>query len=189
MPEAEIPWDELHPNTRRLLSRRGFLTTAGTGAAATFLGFTLIGCSSTSNTASTDTTASPSTSAKATTGTAGADTLYTKLGGGPALTAVVGTFLGNVAADTRINSFFKTTNIPNLQTQLVNQIGQATGGPERYTGRDMKTVHANLGISVADFNALVEDLSKALDQYKVPSDLQMQLLGLLAPMQSEIVTK
>jgi hemoglobin len=71
---------------------------------------------------------------------------------------------------------------------LVNQIGQATGGPEKYTGRDMKTAHAGMMITKAHFDALVEDLVKALDQFKVPEREKNELLGLLGPMEKDIVT-
>ena len=115
--------------------------------------------------------------------------LYTRLGGEPAVKAVVDQFVANVAADARINKFFANTNLDHLKEQLVNQIGQATGGPQKYTGRDMKSLHAGMGIAEADFNALVEDLVKALDQFKVGEAEKNQLLAILGPMKSDIVTK
>src|SRR5438552_17833306 len=65
--------------------------------------------------------------------------LYDRLGGQPAVTAVVDDFVGNVAADNRINGFFARTDIPRLKKNLVDQICQGTGGPCMYTGRDMRT--------------------------------------------------
>jgi hemoglobin len=70
--------------------------------------------------------------------------LYERLGGQPAVVAVVDEFVGNVAKDKRINGFFAHTDITNLKTKLVEQICAATGGPCTYTGRDMKTAHAGL---------------------------------------------
>jgi len=64
--------------------------------------------------------------------------LYDRLGGKPAITAVVDDFIGNVAGDTRINKRFATADIPRLKTMLVNQICQASGGPCTYTGASMK---------------------------------------------------
>jgi hemoglobin len=51
----------------------------------------------------------------------------------------------------------------------------------------MKTTHAGMKISNADFGALVEDLTSALDTFKVPASEKGELLGLLAPMKKEIV--
>src|SRR5215470_14400065 len=94
--------------------------------------------------------------------------LYQRLGGKEAITAVVDDFVGNVAADNRINKFFARADVPRLKKLLVEQICSASGGPCAYTGRDMKTVHAGMGVNDADFNALVEDLVKSLDKFKVP---------------------
>ena len=120
---------------------------------------------------------------------AGGKTLYERLGGGTALTAVVDDFLANVQADTRINHFFLDADMGKIKTGLVNLIGQATGGPENYTGRDMKTTHAGLGISEADFNALLEDLSRSLDKFRVGDKEKGELLGLLGAMKGDIVEK
>ncbi len=115
--------------------------------------------------------------------------LYDRLGGKEAITAVVDTFVGNVAGDKRINGFFASTNIPTLKMHLVNQICEASGGPCTYTGRTMKQTHAGMGITDAAFNALVEDLVKALDHHKVGNKEQDELLGVLGPMKRDIVEK
>ena len=117
--------------------------------------------------------------------------LYDRLGGKPAITAVVDDFVARVAADGRINGFFATTaanpqRLSAFKMQLVNQICEASGGPCAYTGRDMKTAHRGLGVSNADFNALVEDLVSTLDKFKVGKTEKDQLLGALGPMKTEI---
>ena len=114
--------------------------------------------------------------------------LYDRLGGKPAITAVVDDFVGNVAADSRINGFFATTDIPRLKRLLVEQICAGSGGPCTYGGRDMRTAHSGMGVNDAHFNALVEDLVKTLDKFKVPEREKGELLGLLAPMKRDIVT-
>ena len=113
--------------------------------------------------------------------------LYDRLGGQPAVTAVVDDFVGNVAADNRINGFFARTDIPRLKKNLVDQICQGTGGPCTYTGRDMRTAHKGMNITDAQFNALVEDLVKTLDKFKVPEKEKGELLGVLGPMKPQIV--
>lgn len=114
--------------------------------------------------------------------------LYDRLGGKPAITAVVDDFVGNVAADKRINGFFARTDIPRLKRLLVEQICAGTGGPCTYTGRDMKTSHAGMGVGDTHFNALVEDLIKTLDKFKVPQREKDELLGILGPMKGDIVS-
>jgi hemoglobin len=113
--------------------------------------------------------------------------LYERLGGKPAITAVVDDFVGNVAADTRINGRFAGTNIPRLKTMLVDQICEASGGPCKYTGRNMRDAHAGMKITDAEFGALVEDLVKSLDKFKVPAREKNELLGALGGMKPQIV--
>jgi hemoglobin len=115
--------------------------------------------------------------------------LYDRLGGKPAITAVVDDFTARVVADRRINRFFANTDVPSFKAKLVDQICEASGGPCKYTGKDMKTAHAGMGITDADFNALVEDLVATLDKFKVPEKEKSELLGALAPMKKDIVTR
>ena len=115
--------------------------------------------------------------------------LYERLGGKPAITAVVDDFIGNVGGDTRINKRFAGTNIPRLKTMLGNQICEASGGPCKYTGRSMRDAHAGMNISDAEFGALVEDLVKSLDKFKVPAKEKNELLGALGGMKGDIVGK
>ena len=113
--------------------------------------------------------------------------LYQRLGGIEAITAVVDDFVANVADDSRINARFANTDIPKLKRLLVEQICAGTGGPCTYTGRDMKTTHAGMGITDAEFDALVEDLVRSLDKFKVPAAEKEELLGILGPMKTDIV--
>jgi hemoglobin len=115
--------------------------------------------------------------------------LYDRLGGKPAITAVVDDFVGRVAADNRINGKFATANIPRLKMMLVDQICAASGGPCTYTGRDMRSAHAGMGISGAEFDALVGDLVATLNKFKVPEREKNELLGALGPMKKDIVEK
>jgi hemoglobin len=120
--------------------------------------------------------------------TAQADrSLYERLGGLEAITAVIDDFVANVAADTRINARFAKTNIPHLKQMLVDQVCQATGGPCTYTGRSMGDAHKGMHITEVEFNALVEDLTRSLDKLKVGEKEKADLLGALGGMKGEIV--
>lgn len=119
------------------------------------------------------------------------NSLYDQLGGVFGISTVVDSFIGFVAADERINAFFAPTvqanRIARLRELLIQQIGEASGGPLKYTGRTMKDVHTGMGIRTADFTALVEDLVMALDKAGVSESAKMTLLGALGPMASDIV--
>jgi len=124
---------------------------------------------------------------------AAASTLYDRLGGRTAIVAVVDSFVARVAADSRINGFFKATasdpaRLAAFKGKLVDQVCQASGGPCTYTGKDMKTAHAGMKITNAQFDALVEDLVATLKDFNVAQADQDALLGVLAPMRTDIVT-
>jgi hemoglobin len=120
-------------------------------------------------------------------GSAATKSLYDRLGGKDAITAVVDEFVGIVVKDERINSFFKNADAKHLKAMLVDQICSAAGGPCKYTGKDMKTAHTGMGVKDADFTALVDDLVKALDKFKVPQKEKDELLGALGGMKGDIV--
>ncbi|MDQ2934388.1 MAG: group 1 truncated hemoglobin [Chloroflexota bacterium] len=115
------------------------------------------------------------------------DTLYERLGGKDAITAVVDDFVARCAADDRINGKFARTDIARLKRMLVDQICEASGGPCSYHGRVMRETHDGMGVTAGEFDALVEDLVATLNQFSVPRPAQDELLGLLGPMRADIV--
>jgi hemoglobin len=74
-----------------------------------------------------------------------------------------------------------------LKSHLSDQICDATGGPCSYLGRDMKTTHAGMKITEAEWSATVEALVKALDKYKIDKTEKEELLAALGPMKKDIV--
>jgi hemoglobin len=113
--------------------------------------------------------------------------LYDRLGGEDAIRAVIDEFVGRVAADPKVNSLFTKTDIPLFKKRLVQQLGQATGGPQVYEGKDMKTVHEGLKISDAQFDSVVSDLVGAMNKLGVAKKEQDEVLQILGPMRKDIV--
>lgn len=113
--------------------------------------------------------------------------LYDRLGGEKAVAAVVKDFLANVTGDKRINKFFAKADAKKLEKLLNEQVCEATGGGCKYSGKNMKDAHKGMKVSEADFTAIVEDLTKALDKHKVGKKEKDELLGALAGMKGDIV--
>jgi hemoglobin len=113
--------------------------------------------------------------------------LYDRLGGIDAITAVARAFEDRAAKDDRINQKFARTNLDRLTKEFVDQLCQDTGGPCTYTGRDMKETHTNMGVTSGEFDAFMADLVATLDSFKVGKAEQDELLNLLRPMRPEIV--
>ena len=116
-------------------------------------------------------------------------TLYHRLGGMIAITAVVDEFIKILGADERINKKFAKSgmNGPRVRLHLIEQVCEATGGPCKYTGLSMKKAHKNMKVTEGEFNAGVEDLVKALDKFNVPAAEKNELLGILGSLKGDIV--
>jgi hemoglobin len=116
-----------------------------------------------------------------------AKSLFERLGGTGAITAVVEDFRDRCGGDSRINAKFARTDMARLTSMLIDQVSETTGGPAKYTGRDMKTAHAEMGVTAGEFDALVEDLVATLNKFGVGKADQDELLGILGPLKTDIV--
>lgn len=114
---------------------------------------------------------------------------FRAFGGVPGLTRVVDTFMEELLAHPRTRPFFESVDQENLKRLLVEQFCAELQGGCTYTGRDMRSAHQGLEISMADFNALVEALQKAMAREGVPFRAQNKLLAKLAPMYRDIVER
>lgn len=115
------------------------------------------------------------------------DSLYRDLGAMPGITRIVEGMLLNIASDERIVERFRRIDIQRLRNKLIEQFCVEAGGPCTYTGDSMAESHKGQNVSRSDFNALVEDLIKAMDSEGIPVPTQNRLLARLAPMRGEVI--
>src|SRR5262249_15289248 len=124
--------------------------------------------------------------------------LYDRLGGEPAITAVVDEFVARAAGNPKVNFTRKGTgqeweatpaNVRVLKKHLVALIGMVTGGPQKYEGRSMKEAHKGMQITSAEFDALAGDLKATLDKFKVPAQEQQELFKIIGSTKDDIVEK
>ena len=119
-------------------------------------------------------------------------TLYKRLGGYDAMVAVTDDFLGRLSVDAQFGRFFSghsTDSIKRLRQHVVDFLCSATGGPCVYMGRDMKTSHAGLGITGAEWDASVKILVATLDKLNVPAKEKDEVLGAVSSLKKDIVDK
>lgn len=99
-------------------------------------------------------------------------TLYERIGGAPAVKAAVDIFYGKVLADDRIAHFFEGVDMAGQSAKQRAFLIMAFGGPNAYTGVDMRRGHAKLverGLNDSHFDAVVENLAATLTELGVPS--------------------
>ena len=118
--------------------------------------------------------------------------LYKRLGGYDAVAAVCDDFIGRLAADKQIAPFLaghSQDSLKKLRQNLVDLVCQAAGGPCYYVGRDMKTAHAGMGVTEAQWDSAVADLVASLDHFKVGQTEKDELLGAVSSFKKDIVEK
>lgn len=96
--------------------------------------------------------------------------LYERIGGEPAVDKAVDIFYDKIMADDRIKSFFENIDMFAQARKQKLFLTMVFGGPSDYTGRDMRTAHAGMGIEDSHFNAVVENLAATLAELGVSGD-------------------
>ena len=89
-------------------------------------------------------------------------TLYERLGGEDAIAAVVDEFYDRVMADGQVAGYFDDVDMQKQRAHQAQFISSVTGGPVEYAGGEMKAVHAEMGITPSDFQAIATHLDDAL---------------------------
>ena len=97
-------------------------------------------------------------------------TLWDRLGGEANVRKVIDDFAKAAAADPKVNLTrdgkykLDEASVKFLENQLVDLVSTATGGPLRYSGKNMKEAHKGMGITNAEYDAAGAHLKKALEQ-------------------------
>jgi hemoglobin len=113
--------------------------------------------------------------------------IYDTIGGADAVHAAVDGFYERVLADPGLAPYFTQTDMRKLKAHQRSFIAAAIGGPEVFAGRDMATAHAGLGITDAQFDAVVSHLVDTLASLSVPPDVIAQVGAVLAPLRGAVV--
>ncbi len=116
--------------------------------------------------------------------------LYERLGGYEAISAVVNDFAGKLFIDPKVGTFFKgmgTDTRKSFVQKNINLVCNVTGGPCKVISRRAKTVHGGLGITEEDFNVVAQHLVDTLDKFKVPAKEKQELLSIIDTLKPDIV--
>jgi len=120
------------------------------------------------------------------------ESLFDRIGGEAAVNAAVELFYRKVLADHRINRFFDNTN---MEEQIAKQkafFTMAFGGPNNYTGQDMRNAHAHLvkrGLDDSHFDAVMEHLGATLVELNVPAELISEAAAIAEGARADVLGK
>ena len=119
--------------------------------------------------------------------------LYQRLGGVYNIAPVVDEFLEVLYVDDVLNANPRIKEardrVPKayLKYHVTSMVCQASGGPEKYTGRGMKESHQHLDITEKEWQAMLADFKKVLDKFKVPEQEQKELIAIVESTKKDIV--
>jgi hemoglobin len=119
------------------------------------------------------------------------DSLYSRLGGYDAISAVCEDLLPRLMGDDRLGRFWQARGEDGIEREkqlLKDFLCANAGGPVYYTGRDMKLSHAGMGIDEEDCQAFLGHLDKTLETFQVPDQEKGQVLGFIDSTKQDIVS-
>lgn len=116
--------------------------------------------------------------------------LYEQLGGEAAVNAAVDIFYRKVLKDDRIKQFFDGVDMDGQAAKQKAFLTMAFGGPNNYTGEDMRRGHAHLvarGLNDSHFDAVVEDLGATLKELNVPAELIAKVAAIAETTRNDVL--
>jgi hemoglobin len=116
-------------------------------------------------------------------------TIYERLGGEAAVDAAVDIFYRKVLADDRISSFFDDVDMDRQRAKQKAFLTFAFGGPNNYSGKDMKAAHARMNLTDVHFNAVMENLGATLSELGVPDGLIAEAAAIALSVKGDVVSR
>jgi hemoglobin len=118
--------------------------------------------------------------------------LYERIGGAAAVDAAVDVFYSKVLSDYRINRFFDNIDMKKQAIKQKAFFTVAFGGPNNYTGSDMRHAHARLvkiGLNNDHFNVVMEHLEATLKELNVTQELIEEVTKLAESTRNDVLGK
>jgi hemoglobin len=116
--------------------------------------------------------------------------LYTRLGGYDAITAVVEDLLPRLVNDAQLGRFWQNRGTDGMRREkqlLIDYLCASAGGPLYYTGRDMALSHKGMKISGSDWAAFIRHVNATLDAFQVPQQERGEVLAFVESTKPDIV--
>lgn len=117
-------------------------------------------------------------------------TLYERLGGYDAITAVANDLLPRLRSDSQLGRFWAHRGDDGIQREkqlLIDYLCACAGGPTYYRGRDMALAHRGMRINESDWTVFLGHAAATLAKFKVPEAEQRELVAFVQSLKKEIV--
>lgn len=113
--------------------------------------------------------------------------VYEAIGGETAVNAAVDVFYRKVLVDDRISAFFDTVDMEAQHTKQKAFLTMVFGGPNNYTGKDMREAHAGMNLTEEHFVAVAEALISTLNELKVPQVNIDEIVGIALSVKDDVL--
>jgi len=117
-------------------------------------------------------------------------TLYERLGGYDAISAVANDLVARLQADPQLARFWLHRGEDGVKREkqlLVDFLCSSAGGPLYYTGRDMKTSHKGMRISESDWSVFLGHLNATLGSFQVPQVERAEVVAFVQSTKKDMV--
>jgi hemoglobin len=114
-------------------------------------------------------------------------TLYERLGGAPAIEAVVDELYRRILADPELAPFFSRVNLRSQASRMRAFVTMVTGGPNEYRGRDMQTAHRGHAIEDRHFDLVAGHLVATLEVAGADPVAADELVTMVAGLRGDVV--
>lgn len=115
--------------------------------------------------------------------------VYEAIGGAAAVDAAVDIFYRKVLVDDRISSFFDTVDMAKQHQKQKAFLTMAFGGPNSYTGKDMREAHAHMNLTEEHFTAVAEALVGTLEELSVPQEHIDSIVGIAVSVKDDVLNR
>jgi hemoglobin len=115
--------------------------------------------------------------------------LFERIGGAPAVDAAVNIFYRKVLSDERISHFFESVDMERQAAKQKAFLTMVFGGPNQYTGLDMRKAHAGMHLTEEHFDAVVQHLGSTLTQLGVAADDIAQIAALAQSVKADVLNQ
>jgi len=113
--------------------------------------------------------------------------LYYRLGGEKGARAITSSIWENHSKNPIVNNRFSKSDPVYVKQKVFEILAASTGGPVKYTGKDMVATHTSMNISDMEFNAVVDDILQALIKHNIEQKERNEVLGILWSVKDQVV--
>jgi hemoglobin len=116
------------------------------------------------------------------------ESLYQRLGGSSGITNIVEDVMTAHLSNPLVSPRFRNIkDLDHAKRLAVEFFCAGTGGPQPYTGKDMRLAHKGMNISEQEYVSVMDDILAALAKNGVRDDTKNEVVAILYALKGDII--